>query len=151
MEQKQRELDDTKRDEERLLHEAQRRRISENNGPNGLRSDNGTRTDLMTPPPPLPALPPPDTPPGRASSSVAAQRLDMLVVGKKSETPTKKVSFMSENESRFDDDEDDDENFKNGQDEKLSRLERVERDPNVSCSGCSSCACYCGYLCLGIF
>jgi hypothetical protein len=66
---------------------------------------------------------------------------------KKNETPTKKVSFLSEkdivendrhydvgydaeydaeNERRFD------ANANNVNDEKLSRLERVERDPNVS-------------------
>ena len=86
-----------------------------------------------------------------------AQRLDMLVSlqqqqqqQKKSETPTKKVSFLSEsdiveNERRYDaeierryDIEAErrfDANANNVNDEKMSRLERVERDPNVSTVG----------------
>jgi hypothetical protein len=44
-------------------------------------------------------------------------------VAKKVDTPTKKVSFVGQN---------DDDDFVDVHDEKLSRLERVERDPNVS-------------------
>ena len=76
--------------------------------------------------------------PAQATPSGAAQRLDMLV-GKKVETPTKKVSFVAENvERRYDENIDRryDDNDNDVQDEKLSRLERVERDPNVSWNLC---------------
>jgi hypothetical protein len=78
-------------------------------------------------PPPLPQVPPPDDLPAPPS-----QRLDMLV-GKKIETPTKKVSFM--NEAEEDVDRKFDSNANNINDEKLSRLQRVEKDPNVSKTG----------------
>jgi hypothetical protein len=50
-----------------------------------------------------------------------------MLVGKKIETPTKKVSFVPENDERRYDDNDND-----VQEDKLSRLERMDRDPNVS-------------------
>jgi len=85
-----------------------------------------SRPDSTPPPPPLPAVPPPEVSPAHAAPSGAAQRLDMLV-GKKIETPTKKVSFVPENDERRYDDNDND-----VQEDKLSRLERMDRDPNVS-------------------
>jgi hypothetical protein len=122
MERKQKELDDAKRDEERILREAHKRRQNEV----GFSSSSAT-----PPPPPLPAVPPPEmSPTGQPTPSGAAQRLDMLVGGsnKKSETPTKKVSFLNEEDEqrRYD------ANANDVNDEKLSRLERVEKDPNVS-------------------
>jgi len=123
MERKQRELDDAKRDEERILREAHKRRQNEV----GFSS-----SSAPPPPPPLPAVPPPEMSPTAhpAASSGAAQRLDMLVGGsnKKSETPTKKVSFLSEEDEQLRYDA----NANDVNDEKLSRLERVEKDPNVS-------------------
>jgi hypothetical protein len=122
MERKQKELEDAKRDEERILREAQKRRQNESVG-------FSSRPDSTPPPPPLPAVPPPDVSPAYPGPS-GAQRLDMLVGStKKSETPTKKVSFLSEN----DDERRYDANANSvSHDEKISRLERLEKDPNVS-------------------
>ena len=115
MELKQKELESAKRDEEQILQEIHKRRHSEN-------VVFASRNE-PTPPPPLPAVPPPETSPTTNPST----RLDMLV-GKKVDTPTKKVSFMGDSDdyNRLDN------NANDLQDEKLSRLERVERDPNVS-------------------
>jgi len=135
IEEKQRELEDARIQEEKLLAEARRRAQS--------------ARETGTTPPPLPTSPPPNvTPPPTTTPGTA--RLDMLLGNgtgspsvlkssmAKTETPTKRVSFMPPKEDMDNEDMEDIYNSNTNLDhEQMERL-NLNEDPNAFISEAES-------------